>query len=55
MEDHVVKEVLSRPVNLQSEDIHLEWDLVVDRQESSDSNLASRESLKPSTSRELSQ
>jgi hypothetical protein len=46
------KEVLSIPVNMQSEDFR---DLVLDKPESSDSKLASRRSLKYSASSELSQ
>ena len=46
VEYRIGKEVLSRPVKMQSEDIHLECDLVVERPESLVSKLASRRFLK---------
>ena len=46
VEHRIGKEVLSRPVKMQSEDIHVECDLVVERLESLVLKLASRTFLK---------
>ena len=55
VEHHLGKEVLNRPVNLQSEMIQLEYDLVVDKLEAWGSSLACRNCLKPWNWSELSQ